>query len=190
MKRFEMTTTDAPAHRPSRARNMFRRVLARAAGDTSGVAAIEFAIIVPILVLMVVATADIGMGFYRKMQVEGATQAGAEWAIKNGFDANAMSNAVISATSAPALSVSPAPVQFVSATSAPALSVSPAPVQFCGCANGSAISTVACGTTCPGGASAGTYTTVSAQMTYNTILNYGFFPSTYNFSSQSTVRLK
>jgi Flp pilus assembly protein TadG len=172
MKRFEMTTTDAPAHRPSRARNMFRRVLARAAGDTSGVAAIEFAIIVPILVLMVVATADIGMGFYRKMQVEGATQAGAEWAIKNGFDANAMSNAVISATSAPALSVSPAPV------------------QFCGCANGSAISTVACGTTCPGGASAGTYSTVSAQMTYNTILNYGFFPSTYNFSSQSTVRLK
>ena len=168
-----MTTTDAPAHRPSRARNMFRRVLARAAGDTSGVAAIEFAIIVPILMLMVVATADIGMGFYFKMQVEDSAQAGAAWAIKHGyFDANAISNAV------------------TSAVSAPAISVSPAPVQFCGCASVSGISTVTCGTTCSGGILSGTYTTVSAQMTYNTILPYGFFPSTYNLSSQSTVRLQ
>src|SRR5258708_29098811 len=107
MERFEMTTTGAPVHRPSRARSMFRRVLARAAGDTSGVAAIEFGIIVPILVLMVVATADIGMGFYRKMQVEGAAQAGAPWAIKNGFYAHALSTAWTIAPRAPASSVSP-----------------------------------------------------------------------------------
>jgi Flp pilus assembly protein TadG len=167
-----MTTTDAPAHRPSRARSIFRCVLARATGDTSGVAAIEFGIVVPILVLMVIAAVDIGMGFYRKMQVEDAAQAGAQWAIKNGFDANAITNAV------------------TSATSAPSISVSPTPVQFCGCATGSTISTVTCGTTCSGGVQAGTYTTVSAQMTYNTLLPYGFFPSTYNFSSQSTVRLQ
>jgi Flp pilus assembly protein TadG len=167
-----MTTTDAPAHRPSRARSIFRRVLARAASDTSGVAAIEFGIVVPILVLMVVAVVDIGMGFYRKMQVEDAAQAGAQWAVKNGFDANAITSAV------------------TSATSAPSISVSPTPVQFCGCATGSTISTTTCGTTCSGGVQAGTYTTVSAQMTYNTILPYGVFPSTYNFSSQSTVRLQ
>jgi Flp pilus assembly protein TadG len=167
-----MTTTDAPAHRPSRARSIFRRVLARAASDTSGVAAIEFGIVVPILVLMVVAVVDIGMGFYRKMQVEDAAQAGAQWAVKNGFDANAITSAV------------------TSATSAPSISVSPTPVQFCGCATGSTISTATCGTTCSGGVQAGTYTTVSAQMTYNTILPYGVFPSTYNFSSQSTVRLQ
>lgn len=167
-----MTTTDAPAHRPSRARSIFRRVLARAAGDTSGVAAIEFGIVVPILVLMVVATVDIGMGFYRKMQVEDAAQAGAQWAIKNGFDANAITNAV------------------TAATSATSISVSPTPVQFCGCATGSTITTATCGTTCSGGVQAGTYTTVSAQMTYSTILPYGIFPSAYNFSSQSTVRLQ
>src|SRR4051794_34109950 len=161
MEPFEMRPTDAPAQPHSRACNMFR-ILARAAGDTSGVAAVEFGIIVPILVLMVVATADIGMGFYRKMQVEDAAQAGAAWATKNGFDANLISTAV------------------TSATSAPGISVSPAPVQFCGCASGSSVSEVTCGTTCSGGTLAGTYTTVSAQMTYNTILPYGFFPSTYN----------
>lgn len=144
----------------------------RARNDTDGVAAIEFGIVVPMLVLMVVAAIDIGMGFYRKMQVEEAAQAGAQWAIKNGFDANAISNAVSLATNAPAINVSPAPV------------------QFCGCANGSSISTVSCGSTCSGGILAGTYTTVSAQMTFSTMLNYGFFPSSYNFSSQSTVRLQ
>jgi Flp pilus assembly protein TadG len=172
MERLEMTITDALMHRPSRARNVLRHILARATGDTSGVAAIEFGIIVPILALMVVATVDIGAGFYFKMQVEDAAQAGAAWAMKNGFDASAISSAV------------------TSAVSAPAISVSPAPVQFCGCASVSSISTVACGTTCSGGILAGTYTTVSAQMTYNTILPYGFFPSTYNLSSQSTVRLQ
>lgn len=166
-----MTMSDVPLNRFSRLRKIFR-VLARLAGDASGVAAIEFGIMVPILVLMVVATADIGMGFYRKMQVEDAAQAGAAWAMKNGFDVNKISNAVSSATRAPAISVSPVPL------------------QFCGCAGGSSISTVTCGSTCSGGALAGTYTTVSAQMTYNTILPYGFFPSSYNLNSQSTVRLQ
>jgi Flp pilus assembly protein TadG len=168
-----MTTAGTPPHRPSQARSMFRRFSSRAAGDTSGVAAIEFGIIVPILVMMTVATVDIGMGFYRKMQVEDAAQAGAQWAIRNGFDSAGISNAVTSAIQG-----------------APAISVSPAPVQFCGCASGSSISAASCGSTCPGGVQAGTYTTVSAQMTYNTILPYGFFPSTFNFVSQSTARLQ
>ena len=170
-----MTTADAPPHRPSQARSMFRRFSSRAAGDTSGVAAIEFGIIVPILVMMTVATVDIGMGFYRKIQVEDAAQAGAEWAIRNGFDSTGISNAVTNA---------------VTSLTTPAISASPAPAQFCGCASGSSISTASCGSTCPGGVQAGTYTTVSAQMTYNTILPYGFFPSTYNFVSQSTARLR
>jgi len=148
----------------------------RAARCTSGVAAVEFALISPLLAFMVIATVDIGMGVYRQMQVENATQAGAQWAIKNGYDSTSISNAV------------------TSATSAPGISVSPAPSQFCGCVNvnngSSTISTVTCGTICPGGALAGTYTTVSAQMTYNTVLSYGFLPDTYNLSSQATVRLQ
>jgi len=81
----------------------------RAARCTSGVAAVEFALISPLLAFMVIATVDIGMGIYRQMQVENATQAGAQWAIKNGYDSTSISNAVTSATSAPGISVSPAP---------------------------------------------------------------------------------
>lgn len=168
-----MTTGSALVHRVSRAGSigMFRRFFNRAARNTSGAAAIEFGVVVPLLVLMVTATIDIGFGVYRKIQLEGAAQAGAEWAIRNGFDANGISNAVTSATKA-------------------SITASPSPVQFCGCATGSSVNPVACGTPCSGGALAGTYATVSAQLTYNTTLNYSVVPSTYNFGAQSTVRLQ
>lgn len=168
-----MMTDSSLTYRPSRRRSsgMLRRFFTRAAGNTSGAAAIEFGIVVPMLALMVIAVADIGLGVYRKTQVENAAQVGAEWAIRNGFDANGISNAVTSATNA-------------------SITAYPAPVQFCGCATGSSISQVACGTTCAGGAKAGTYATVSAQLNYNTTLNYNVVPNSYNFTAQSTARLQ
>jgi Flp pilus assembly protein TadG len=131
----------------------------------------EFAVVAPVLTVMVISIGDIGLGVYRKMQVEDAAQAGAEWAIRNGFDSTAISNAVAAATNA-------------------SVAASPAPVQFCGCATGSSVSQVSCGTPCSGGALAGTYATVSAQLTYNTTLNYVVFPTSYNFGAQATVRLQ
>ncbi len=168
-----MTASPPPPHHYSRRliSGLVCRSLRHAARDTRGAAAIEFGVLVPILALMVIAIADIGFGVYRKMQVEDAAQAGAEWAIRNGFDTNGISNAVTSATSA-------------------SIVVSPSPVQFCGCATGSSVSTVSCGTLCSGGTKAGTYAMVSAQLTYSTTLNYGAVPSTYTFVAQSTVRLQ
>jgi hypothetical protein len=96
----------------------------------------------------------------------------AEWAIRNGFDANAISNAV------------------TNAINSSMISASPAPVQFCGCATGSSVTSATCGAPCPGGGQAGTYVTVSAQMTYNTILSYPVLPSSYNFTAQATARLQ
>jgi len=162
----------SPAYRVRRGASTLRHFFARVAGDQSGVAAVELGLLAPVLTLMMVSVIDIGLGIYRKMQVEDAAQVGAQYAMRNGFDANAISNAVISATS------------FSSITA------SPAPVQFCGCATGSGISTVSCGTTCPGGAVAGTYTMVSAQAKYSALLNYQFVPQTYYFSAQSTARLQ
>ncbi|MFB9269234.1 TadE/TadG family type IV pilus assembly protein [Bradyrhizobium erythrophlei] len=140
--------------------------------DARGAAAIEFGVLVPVLALMVVSVTDIGLAIYRKMQVENAAQAGVEYAIAHGFDTNAISAAV------------------VSATNSNAISASPAPVKYCGCATTSGVSSMTCGATCPGGGSAGTYTTVSAQATYWTIINYQVVPTSYGYSTQSTVRLQ
>lgn len=167
-----MTTAGSAPPPPARAGSVIGRFLARAVGNTSGAAAIEFGVVVPLLALMVTAVVDIGFHVYYKMQVEDAAQVGAEWAIRNGFDATAISNAVLSATNASRISASPAPT------------------TFCGCATGSSISSANCGTTCPGGAQAATYVTVSAQMTYSTTLSYPTLPTSYNLTAQATARLQ
>jgi Flp pilus assembly protein TadG len=146
-----------------------RRILSHPGQETSGTAAVEFGLIVPMLALMVVATADIGLGVARKMQVEDAVQLGAAYAVVHGFDASAIS-AVVTGNST--------------------ISASPPPTLSCGCAGGSSITAVDCGSTCPGGATAGRYVTVSAQTTYSTAVSYGVVPSSYNLSAQSTVRLQ
>jgi Flp pilus assembly protein TadG len=166
-----MITGGTPIRRIQR-RSRTLTCLARAVVDTSGVAAVEFGFMIPLFGLMLISVTDIGLSVYRKMQVEGAAQVGARYAMVNGFDASAISTAV------------------TSASNATAITATPSPVKFCGCSTGSSISAVACGTTCPGGATAGTYTTVSAQAKYSTILNYQVVPYTYTFNAQSTVRLQ
>ncbi|MGH6708776.1 MAG: TadE/TadG family type IV pilus assembly protein [Bradyrhizobium sp.] len=144
----------------------------RAVKDTTGAAAVEFGLLIPVFGLMLISVTDIGLSAYRKMQVEAAAQVGAQYAMVNGFDVSAISTAV------------------TSATNATAVTATPSPAKYCGCLTGSSITTVSCGTTCPGGTLAGTYTTVSAQASYATIVDYGVVPATYTFSAQSTVRLK
>jgi Flp pilus assembly protein TadG len=156
-----------------------RRLLDRLSGhagaavrDKRGVAAVEFGLMIPLLSLMAVSVTDIGLALYRKMQVEEAAQAGAQYAIARGFDASGISSAV------------------TNATSSTDITASPAPVQFCGCPTSAGVSAVTCGTACTGGAQAGTYTTVSARATYYTIINYQIVAATYTYSAQATARLQ
>jgi Flp pilus assembly protein TadG len=143
-----------------------------AVSDRRGVAAVEFGIMIPLLSLMAVSVTDIGLALYRKMQVEDAAQAGAQYAIARGFDTTGISSAV------------------TSATNSTAITASPGPVQFCGCPTSTGVSAVSCGAICTGGAQAGTYATVSAQATYHTLINYQIVAATYSYSAQSTARLQ
>jgi Flp pilus assembly protein TadG len=137
-----------------------------------GVSAVEFSLIAPVLIAATVGTVDLGMVSYRKLQVQNAAQAGAQYAALNGFALSNISNAI------------------TNATSYSGISASPAPTQFCGCASASGISAVACGSQCPGAIPAGTYVTASAQSTYATIIPYPMIPSSYALSAQSTVRIQ
>ena len=168
-----MLSSNAPAsdHSQVVSSGALRRFFGRFSRDTDAASAVEFAILVPVLTLMVIAISDIGFAVYRKIQVEDAAQAGAQWAVRNGFDSNGISNAVTSATNSP-------------------ITASPAPQQFCGCATGSSVSLATCGAPCPGGAIAGTYAAVSAQLVYHTTLNYAVIPTTSILAARSTVRLK
>jgi Flp pilus assembly protein TadG len=136
-----------------------------------GVVAIEFAMVAVVLMVMMVCTVDIAMGFYRKMQVQNAAQAGAQYAARRGFGESSIASAV------------------TAATSFSGISASPAPTQFCGCPSNTGVASVGCGSTCSGGSAAGTYVSVSAQGTYTTVLSYPLIPNSFTLSSKSTVRI-
>ena len=138
----------------------------------AGAAAVEFAILSTLLVLMMVAVIDLGMGLYRGIQVRNAAQAGAAYAMAKGYDASSITSAVLNATSFSQVSASPAPT------------------QFCGCPTTAGITTVTCGSTCVGGSTSGTYVTSSAAGSYTTLINYPLFSNTFNYAIQATVRIQ
>lgn len=154
----------------------FHRVLPRTLkdlGNTEGLAGIEFAILVPILLMLTVCTIDLGMAAYDVMQVENAAQAGSEYAAVHGFNSSSISSAI------------------TSATSLSGISASPAPAEYCGCPSGStSITTATCGSTCTDGSMAGTYVTSSATATYTTFIHYPLLPASFTFVNTATARIQ
>ena len=149
-----------------------RAILRALLPDIRGNAAVEFALVAPMLAASLVAMIDLGIGFYEKMEVENAAQAGAEYAVARGWSAASVANAVTA-----------------SGTFA-AISATPAPTQSCGCASGTTVAAAACGAVCPNGAAAGTYVTVNATAQYSTILSYPGLASPVTLSAQSIVRIQ
>ncbi len=142
-----------------------------------GVAAIEFAAVAMVLVIMMIGTADFGMGFYRKMQVQNAAQAGAQYAMVHEFSVS---------------SISSIQTAVMSATAFSGIAASPTPVQFDGCPSNTGVTSPDINSKCPDGSTAGTYVTVSAQNIYHTVLPFPLLgiPDSFTFTAQSTVRIK
>jgi Flp pilus assembly protein TadG len=149
-----------------------RRTWRRMLHCMRGAAAIEFAIIGGMFSAMAVVSGDLGLAYYANMQVQTSAQVGAQYAVIHGYNATAISNAVLNATSTTGISATPAPV------------------QFCGCPSGSTLSTATCGTVCPDGTGAGTYARVSASRTHTTVVPYPWLPASYAQTSTATVRIK
>lgn len=115
-------------------------------------AAVEFALIAPLLVLILVAVVEIGLAVRQQMQVQDAASAGARYAAQNGWNATAITAAVTSAK----------PDAGIAA--------SPAPVRFCGCPSATGVAAATCGDFCADGSSARSYVQVSASVARSSIL--------------------
>lgn len=152
-------------------RGNIRSQTRRFMNGTHGVAAPELGLIAPILAIMVLGIVDFGVGIYRSMQVNNAAQAGAQYAMINGFNPKAIEQAVVNATS------------YIK------IEAVPSPTTFCGCPEADRVVIAACGTTCPNGLAVGKYISVSAQGAYKTIFSYPLIPKKMTFSANSTVRV-
>jgi Flp pilus assembly protein TadG len=133
-----------------------------------GSAAIELAIVAPLLLTLLGGVLDVGFGLQEAMLAQNAAEAGALYAATHGWDSAGIQAAVVAA----------APARGITAT--------PPPSRFCGCANASGIAATACGTRCSGGVAA-SYVSVGASLTHWRIVPFDFMPDT--LTGRSVVRL-
>ncbi|MFN4177976.1 TadE/TadG family type IV pilus assembly protein [Phenylobacterium sp.] len=138
--------------------------------DRRGTAAIEFAIIAPVLILLVVAAIEFGFAIRAQLQAQEAASAGALYAMQNGWNSAQISAAVTGATGETGLAATPAPRRFY------------------GCPTASGITETASGASCGDGTTARTYVEVSATLPRKSILPNDFgLPD--DLTAHSTARL-
>jgi Flp pilus assembly protein TadG len=125
-------------------------VCKQASRDDRGVAAVEMAMLSPVLVVMVLGVIDLSLRVWTYARVLNAANAGIEYAAINGYNSTAIDAAVKAATTA-----------SVSVTA-------PAPTYGCPTTNGSLTSEPSATSLCSDGAAAGTYVTVTASDTFTT----------------------
>jgi hypothetical protein len=135
-----------------------------------GIAAVEFALISPVLLLLIMGTADTGLSLIRKLQLQSAAQGGAQYAAIHGFSVSSISG-IVTGTS-------------------PLILANPQPQQFCGCASATGLAEVACSVTCANNQTAGTYVRISASSVYKPFFPYPFVGDAVDLVSQATLRLK
>lgn len=140
--------------------------------NEKGTAAMEFGLMVPFLLTLIMGVVELGFATYEGMQTYDAAEAGAIYAAKNGWSSSGVSSAVTSATA----------TTGVTAT--------PAPSQFWGCPSESGVVTVASSSTkCSNGNSPGLYVQVNASLNHSTILPYPSLSLPTTFTATSIVRL-
>ena len=138
----------------------------------SGVAALEFGIISPVLIAVLLPLIDVGLGLYQEMEVENAAQAGAQYAMVHGWNSANIQSAI------------------TNATTLASVSAAPAPAKTCGCPGGTSVTAATCNSNCTDGQQARTYVTASAQAVYTPLVSYVGIGTSVTISRQSTVRIQ
>jgi Flp pilus assembly protein TadG len=136
--------------------------------DERGATAVEFAMIAPILVAMVVSIVDLGLGLYADTQLANAAQAGAAYAMQKGYDASAITTVAQASTRLTGVTV--------------------APTQFCGCPSANGVVSTSCDASCSDGLTAGSFASVVVTKDYSTLLSYPGLPAIFHLSETATAR--
>jgi len=139
--------------------------------DERGASAVEFALLSPVLFLLAAGAIDTCRLIVQTMQVRAAAQAGADFALRRGFDATGVQNAVENATDPAAITPTGATVTN-------------------GCVSGTTITPATPGAACPGGGFAGGYVNVGAQANFTPLVPWPGLPGGKTISAQALVRVQ
>lgn len=185
------------------------RLGAAFARDRSGVAAVEFALIAPTIILVLVGLIDLGGMLFTRFQLDASVNAGANYALVNGSSVNSTSAASLASTLA-GLVASGQSSNYanssVTVNGGPTAGSSGGTVttggtasnaDSCYCPTGAASSSVTwgsaqtCGTVCTGGGYAGKFVLLSASKSYSPIFSgYGIVSQTGTITTSSLVQVQ
>ncbi len=153
-----------------------RSALSALSKDTRGTSAIEFAISAPILMMGLLIVTDIGLAINERMALDQATRAGAELAMNNVDDEEALENMVVSA----ATGAYGQELDDIDSSEVPEVDVT----HFCECPD-SPGTAVTCSNLCSGDI------VPSAYWSFLTTKDYdGVFVPTFELSTELTVQTR
>jgi Flp pilus assembly protein TadG len=136
----------------------------------AGIAAIEFGLTAPFLVLAVVSAIELGSSIYQGMQAQNAAEAGAVYVSKHGFNVTGISSAV------------------ANSTTGSGITATPAPTQFCGCPGASGITEMECTLTCADGSAPGQYVRITSQLTRTPLISFSGLMVPTMLTGQAVIR--
>ena len=136
---------------------------ARLAFSRRGAAAVEFAILVPVILAALTGIVNFGLVMFDKMELVSAARAGAQLALIDRTDTTGIAQAVVASTN---LSLTTSDVTTT---------------EFCECADGT---TVTCGTTCVDASSNRYFMTISASYNHTLLL----LGTTMSLTGSTTIR--
>ena len=143
----------------------------RARNSERGMAIVEFAILLPVMTMLLIGLVEIGRFAYYSIMVANAARAGAQYGAQNlqtAADWNGMEQAALNDGSNVGLSFPDAPS------------------YACQCADGSPST---CDATDCSSSHRLTYVEVDTQGTYNSLFNYPGLPSTITVNGQATMQV-
>ncbi len=139
-----------------------------------GQAAVELAMVSPVLALLLVGTADFGRAFYFNQEVVAAARAGAQYG----------SQSVSTASDTSGISAA----ALANGTNVPGLSASS---SFCTCQSPTPTGETACASSyCNGANSAATYVIVTTSATFKTLVNYPGVPHTTTMTGTAIMQVQ
>ena len=153
-----------------------RHKLSRIREDRRGVAAIEFGFMTPILLIMLIIAADLGIGILTHIELTGAARAGTQYAqvkrpVQQDFD-----------------QIEEAVKEALSETDAAALEdVTVTTTLECQCSGGTAVS---CSNTCPTGEFREAFLTVQVSQDWNPLVPYPGMSWPKTLTGESIMRFQ
>lgn len=121
---------------------------AKLSRSVRGNVTVEFALISPILLIVILGLVDFGLAMSNKMELVSAARSGAQLALADSSDTSAIKSAVVAATD------NEITTSDVTTT------------EFCECSDGT---TITCGATCGDGSSNKYYMTITAQQSFTAV---------------------